>query len=156
MILYTFSIYLDFNNYQRHKAPCTFDPTLPWAELCHLQHNTETNKHIIQKHLGCSKKESELLVNLPLINVVPGSRFWNGTDHLSHKVGTYQDITFISDKVIRASIDTIIEYIHHFNNPQALLRLKEWLEATDALRKITLEERPQAFTKIHEAYKSLF
>lgn len=156
MILYTFNIYLDFENYGRGYAPCVFDSTLMWEEMCHLEHNTEANKKLIQKYFGCSKKEAELVMNLPLINVVPGSKFWNGTDQLSHKVGDYKDITFISDKVIRASTYTIVEYLHHFNNKKILKKIKVWLDDINKLKELEIEERVEEYIKIHKTYKNIF
>ena len=153
MILYTFNIYLDFENYGRGYAPCVFDSTLVWEELCHLEHDTEANKNLIQQYFDCSQKEAGLVMDLPLINVVPGSRFWNGTDQLSHKVGGYKDITFISDKLIRAATYTIVEYIQHFNNKKILIEIKKWLDEINKLKIVELEERAKMYQKIHKSYK---
>lgn len=153
MILYTFSIYLDMENYNRGFAPCVFDSTLIWEELCHLEHNTEANKNLIRKSFDCSKKESSLLINIPLVNVVPGSKFWNGTDQLNHKVGTYKDITFISDKIIRASTYTIIEYLHHINTKAVIIKIKDWLDMMNDLKKLELEERPKEYQKLHKDFQ---
>lgn len=156
MILYTFNIYLDFENYRRGYAPCVFDSTLIWEELCHLEHNTEANKNLIQQHFNCSKKEAEFIMDLPLINVVPGSRFWNGTDQLKHKIGDYKDVTFISDKVIRASTYSIVEYIHHFRNKKILIKIEEWIDCINRLKKIEIEKRNKEYQKIHKDYSELF
>ena len=132
-----------------------FDPTLVWEEMCHLEHNTEANIKLIQKHFNCSNKEAKLIMDLPLINVVPGSKFWNGTDQLNHKVGDYKDITFISDKVIRASTYTVVEYLHHFNNKKILKKIKLWLDGINELKSIEIEERGKEYVKIHELYKKI-
>ena len=155
MILYTFDIYLDFENYGRGYAPCVFDSTLIWEELCHLEHDTETNKNLIQQYYDCSEKEAELIIDLPLINVVPGSKFWNGTDQLNHKVGGYKDITFISDKIIRAATYTIVEYIHHFNNKDILKDIEKWLDGINKLKSIEIEEKTKEYQKIHKDYRKI-
>lgn len=155
MILYTFNVYLDFENYGRGYAPCVFDSTLVWEELCHLEHNTESNKNLIQRYFDCNKKEAELVMDLPLINVVPGSKFWNGTDQLSHKVGGYKDITFISDKVIRAATYSIVEYIKYFRNKEILLKIEKWLDKINKLRELEIEKRTKQYQKIHKSYKEI-
>lgn len=155
MILYTFNIYLDFENYNRGYAPCMFDPNLIWEEFCHLEHNTEANKNLIKKYFDCSQKEADLIMDMPLINVIPGSKYWNGTDQLSHKVGGYKDISFISDKVIRAATYSIIEYLHHFNSENILKIIEKWLDSINSLRKIELDKRVKKYIKIHDDYKKI-
>lgn len=125
-----------FKGYHRHLQyqnwykgnPCVFDPTLQWSELCHLKSNSTTNLNLLKSYFGCNDWEAQYMIDLPLINIVPGSKKWNGTDVLTHKVGDYKDIKFINNRMIRAANNAMIEFINEINNEKILVYLEYLLE----------------------------
>lgn len=153
-MLKEFSLYLEFEGYGRGVSPCMFDPLLRWGDLCHLIHNEDSYKNIIKKHFGCSDKEAQFFIDFPLLNVVPGSKDWNGTGAVGHKVGTIEDITFISNKVIRASLFTVSENINKIKNLSMLYDIDIFLGEIQSLLSISeIEDKVIEYKKIHRRYE---
>lgn len=92
-------------DYKRYESPCMFDPERErFEELCHLISRSEANINMIKKVYNCSEKDANYIIDVPLLNVVCGSKKWNGTGQLTHKVGTVSDISVIPKAVGVASL----------------------------------------------------
>lgn len=152
-ILPFFSVNLDLEGYNRGYGQCVFDPFLRYEELCHLNSNSEKYKNNIKKRFNCNSFEAQFFMDFPLINVVPGSKKWNGTDSLKHKVGTFMDVVFISDKVIRASKNTILDVINDIKNIEMLEFIDKSLEGMMDMIDKEFEEKVELFREIHKEYR---
>jgi hypothetical protein len=67
-----FSDALNDIKYYRGGLPCCFYPEMQWRELCHIMPRSKTNMKACAKVFG-----DKNMIDLPLINVLPGSRYAN-------------------------------------------------------------------------------
>lgn len=151
-ILQLFRFYLFFEGYFPEKG-CVFEPILNWQDLCHLKNNTQTNAQIIQKSYDCELSLAEIILDFPLFNVVPGSKKWNGTDNITFKRGDFQDVIFISNKVIRAAKAAIVDYIDLMDNEKFLSDVEDYLKGLVSLLEYPLEDRVFYYRKLVLLYR---
>lgn len=146
---------LFFNNYYRYKSPCVFDPSLKFEELCHLNSNSKENLSIISKKFYINKKISQDIIDLPLINVVPGSKQWNGTDKIKHKVGTYEDIKFLNKDIVNSAIIVIVnKVIPKISNKDLLFIVANLTKKlSNLLDNYTYLNMVENYKLIHKEYK---
>lgn len=151
-ILQSFRFNLLFEGYFSEKG-CVFEPALNWQDLCHLKNNTQVNVQIIQKSYDCELSLAETILDFPLFNVVPGSKKWNGTDNITFKRGDFQDVIFISNKVIRAAKTTIIDSIDLMDNEKLLNDVDSYLKGLIRLLEYPLEDRIPYYRELVLLYR---
>jgi hypothetical protein len=99
--------------YYPEGCKCLFLPGEKWEHLCHYVSNTKANKRAVKKAFGRS-----IYIDLPLFNVVPGSRESNiGYRHgYSRTPCTMPSaVVYAAQEAIRESIpDVTHEYILDF------------------------------------------
>lgn len=147
-----FRFYLFFEGYYPEKG-CVFEPFLKWEDLCHLKNNTKINAQIIQESYDCELSLAEIILDFPLLNVVPGSKKWNGTDNITYKRGDFEDVLFISNKILRAAKTTLYEYIDFMDNEKLLLDIENYLNGFIQLLKCPLEDRVPYYRNLVLLYR---
>lgn len=94
-----------------------------------------------------------MFVDAPLLNVVPGSKEWNGTNQIIHKVGNYQDVKYLPKNVIQASIDTIVEFVIEFENVYMLLDLEKYLDKMILLLNTDIDKRVFMYRELVDEFR---
>lgn len=155
LIMKYYNVFLGLEKYARGQGQCMFDPLLKWSDLCHLLSNSVVLSNKFKKRFDCDEDLAKFMINLPLVNVVPGSKTWNGTNELFHKVGGYKDIKFISNKVIRAAKKSILSVINDINNLNILEYLYYLLEDFVILESLDFDEKNHYIKDIVFKYRNL-
>lgn len=54
------------NNYRK----CVFNTDEEGTEVCHILANSKANVKLVQKYFNCTERETQDVINMPLLNTV--------------------------------------------------------------------------------------